>query len=127
MELYGKVAVVTGGGSGIGHGIAKRFALAGGRIVIADLNLDAAKVAAAEIGDDDIAIAVAMDVTSEEQVSAGIDTAAKHFGTIDVLVSNAGIQIVLPIEEFPFADWKKLLAIHLDGAFLTTPPSGATP
>jgi 3-hydroxybutyrate dehydrogenase len=61
-----------------------------------------------------------MDVTSEEQVDAGIDEAAKQLGGIDILVSNAGIQIVAPIDEFKFSDWKKLLAIHLDGAFLTT-------
>ncbi len=120
MELNGKVAVITGAASGIGHGIAKRFAEAGGRVVIADLNIDAAKAAAAEIGDDKVAIAVAMDVSSEEQVNAGVDTAAQHFGAVDILVSNAGIQIVHPIEDYPFADWKKIMAIHLDGAFLTT-------
>ena len=58
-----------------------------------------------------------MDVSKEEEVNAGVDQAAKAFGTIDILVSNAGIQIVHPIEEFPFSEWKKLLAIHLDGAF----------
>jgi 3-hydroxybutyrate dehydrogenase len=61
-----------------------------------------------------------MDVSNEEEVNAGVDQAAAIFGSIDVLVSNAGIQVVHPIEEFPFADWKKMLAIHLDGAFLTT-------
>ena len=61
-----------------------------------------------------------MDVSDENQVNLGADLAAKNFGTIDILVSNAGIQIVHPIEDFPFAEWKKLLAIHLDGAFLTT-------
>ena len=61
-----------------------------------------------------------MDVSKEDQVNDGVERAVKAFGTVDILVSNAGIQIVHPIEEFPFADWKKLLAIHLDGAFLTT-------
>ncbi len=63
---------------------------------------------------------VAMDVTHEDQVDAGIEAVAAKFGGIDILVSNAGIQIVAPVDEFKFADWKKLLAIHLDGAFLTT-------
>jgi 3-hydroxybutyrate dehydrogenase len=63
---------------------------------------------------------VAMDVTNEEQVDAGIALVAAKFGGIDVLVSNAGIQIVAPVDAFAFADWKKMLAIHLDGAFLTT-------
>lgn len=120
MELNGKVALVTGAASGLGHGIAKRFVEAGGRVAVADLNLAAAQAAAKELGGEKVAIAVAMDVSSEEQVNAGVDAAAKAFGTIDILVSNAGIQIVHPIEEFPFADWKKMLAIHLDGAFLTT-------
>ena len=120
MELNGKVAFVTGAASGIGHAIAKRFVEAGGRVAIADLNLDAAKAAAAELGGEKDAIAVAADVSDEEQVNAAVDATAKAFGTVDILVSNAGIQIVHPIEEFPFAQWKKLLAIHLDGAFLTT-------
>ena len=63
---------------------------------------------------------VGMDVTNEDQVNAGVEEAVKAFGGIDILVSNAGIQIVHPVEEFSFADWKKMLAIHLDGAFLTT-------
>lgn len=120
MQLNGKVAVITGAASGIGHGIAKRFAEAGGRVCIADLNLEAAKAAAAEIGDEKVAIAIGMDVANEAQVQAGVDAAAKAFGAIDILVSNAGIQIVHPIEEFPFEDWRKIISIHLDGAFLTT-------
>lgn len=120
MKLDGKVALITGAASGIGHEIAKRYLEAGGRVVIADLNADAAEKAASDLGDSKTALGVAMDVANEEQVNAGVEKAAKAFGTIDILVSNAGIQIVHPIEEFPLAEWKKLLAIHLDGAFLTT-------
>jgi 3-hydroxybutyrate dehydrogenase len=120
MELNGKVAVITGAASGIGRNIAKRYVEAGGRVVIADLNLDAATATAKELGNDKIAMAVAMDVSDEAQVNAGVDKAASAFGTIDILISNAGIQIVHPIEEFPLADWRKIMAIHLDGAFLTT-------
>ncbi|MGH8338307.1 MAG: 3-hydroxybutyrate dehydrogenase [Gammaproteobacteria bacterium] len=120
MDLNGKVALITGAASGIGHGIAKRYLAAGGRVVIADLNLDAAKAAAKELGGAKSVTAVAMDVSNEAQVNAGVEKAATTFGTIDILVSNAGIQIVHPIEEFPLADWKKIMAIHLDGAFLTT-------
>jgi 3-hydroxybutyrate dehydrogenase len=61
-----------------------------------------------------------MDVSDEAAVDAGIAATIERFGQLDILVSNAGIQIVKPIEEFPFAEWKKMLAIHLDGAFLTT-------
>ena len=120
MKLDGKVALITGAASGIGHGIAKRYVAAGGRVVIADLNLDAANAAAKELGGEKEAIAVAMDVTNEDQVNAGVEKTVSTFGKVDILVSNAGIQIVHQIEDFPFADWKKMLAIHLDGAFLTT-------
>ncbi|MGE5511889.1 MAG: 3-hydroxybutyrate dehydrogenase [Bacteroidota bacterium] len=120
MKLDGKVALVTGAASGIGLEIAKRYLEADGRVVIADLNAEAATRAAQELGSAKSVIAVGMDVTNEQQVNAGVDKAVAAFGTVDVLVSNAGIQIVHPIEEFPFADWKRMLAIHLDGAFLTT-------
>src|SRR5215472_10885609 len=116
-----KVAIVTGAASGIGREIALRFADEGGVPVIADLNFDAADATAREIkaqGRD--ALAVGMNVADETAVERGVaDTMAKY-GRIDVLVSNAGIQIVKPIVDLPFADWKRLLAIHLDGAFLTT-------
>ena len=120
MKLNGKVALITGSASGIGHAIAKRYLDADGRVIIADLSLDAARRAAEALGDAKSAIAVSMDVANEDQVNAGVDQAVAHFGRVDVLVSNAGIQIVHPIEEFPFAEWKRLLAIHLNGAFLTT-------
>lgn len=120
MRMKDKVAVVTGAASGIGKEIAQTFAREGAKIVIADLNQAGADTTAAELGGAGRAIGVAMDVTDEGQVEAGIAKALAAFGRIDVLVSNAGIQIVSPLEEFPFAKWKQLLAIHLDGAFLTT-------
>jgi 3-hydroxybutyrate dehydrogenase len=121
MDMQDKVAVVTGAASGIGKEIAKVYFENGARVVIADLNSDAAQAAARELDPSgERAMAVAMDVTSEEQVDAGIAAVADRFGGIDVLVSNAGIQIVNPVDAFDFGDWKKMLAIHLDGAFLTT-------
>jgi 3-hydroxybutyrate dehydrogenase len=120
-SLEGKVAFITGAASGIGREIANEFARQGAKIAIADLNRQAADAAAAEIGRTGAkAIGVAADVTDEAQVEAAVQATIKAFGNIDILISNAGIQIVHPIEEFGFADWKKLLAIHLDGAFLTT-------
>jgi 3-hydroxybutyrate dehydrogenase len=121
MDLKNRVAIITGAASGIGKEIAIRLAAVGGIPVIADLNLDAAESTAAELrstGAD--AFAIAMDVSNEDQVNAGIEKVIAKYGRIDILVSNAGIQIVHPLEDFPFADWKKMLAIHLDGAFLTT-------
>ncbi|MDY0743744.1 3-hydroxybutyrate dehydrogenase [Paucibacter sp. R3-3] len=120
-QLKDKVAYVTGAASGIGKEIATLFAQEGAKVVIADLNKAAADATAAELKATGAqAIGVAVDVTNEEQVNASVEEAVAAFGGIDVLVSNAGIQIVHPVEEFEFADWKKLLAIHLDGAFLTT-------
>jgi 3-hydroxybutyrate dehydrogenase len=121
MSLNNKVAVITGAASGIGEQCARKLAGLGAAVVIADLNLESAqKVASSIVGAGGKALAIAMDVTREEAVSSGIDRAVKEFGGIDVLVSNAGIQIVSPIENYAFSDWKKMLAIHLDGAFLTT-------
>ena len=120
MQLNNRVALITGAARGIGFGIAKRFVEAGGRVAIADLDATTASDAAASLGKNDRAIGLKMDVTSEDEVNAGVKSVVEAFGTIDTLVSNAGIQTVYPIEKFPFADWKKLLAIHLDGAFLTT-------
>jgi 3-hydroxybutyrate dehydrogenase len=121
MRLEDKVAVITGAASGIGKEIASRFAREGAKIVIADLNQKAADATAAELDPaGHRALGVAMDVANEDQVNAGIDKAIATFGALDVLVSNAGIQIVEPLVDFEFAKWKKLLSIHLDGAFLTT-------
>jgi 3-hydroxybutyrate dehydrogenase len=116
-----KVGIITGAASGIGKEIALRYAAEGGTPVIADLNLDAANATAAEIkakGGD--AFAVAMNVVDEAAVEKGVADVMARYGRIDLLVSNAGIQIVKPVVDFSFADWKKLLSIHLDGAFLTT-------
>ena len=121
MTLRNKVCIVTGAASGIGREIALRFAAEGARVAIADLNKTAAQAVADEItAKGGQALAVAMDVTNEEQVNAAVVAVVRAWDGVDVLVSNAAIQIVHPIEEFPFADWKKMLAIHLDGAFLTT-------
>ena len=120
MKLDGKVAIVTGAASGIGYAIAKRYVEAGGRVVIADIKMDLADRAARDLGGSEKVIAIEMDVTSEEAVNAGVAKTVSTFGTVDILVSNAGVQIVHPLHEFPYSEWKRMLAIHLDGAFLTT-------
>jgi 3-hydroxybutyrate dehydrogenase len=121
MKLQGKVALVTGAASGIGRAIAQCYAREGARVVIADLARDAAQAAADTIArDGGEALAVAMDVTDEQAVAQGVQQALDRFGAVDVLVSNAGIQIVHPLEEFSYAEWRRLMAIHVDGAFLTT-------
>lgn len=121
MKLQDKIAIVTGSAAGIGKQIAITYAREGAKVAIADLNKDAAEATATELrGTGAQAMSVAMDVTSEDQVNAGVAEVVKAWGGVDVLVSNAGIQIVHPLEEFTLAEWKKMLAIHLDGAFLTT-------
>jgi 3-hydroxybutyrate dehydrogenase len=121
MALKDKVALVTGAASGIGEQCARKLAADGATVVVADLNLPSAtKVAEDIVRSGGRAVALSMDVTNEEAVNAGIADTVSRFGSIDVLVSNAGIQIVNRIEDYAFSDWKKMMAIHLDGAFLTT-------
>ena len=121
MRLDGKVAFVTGAASGIGKHIAQVFAGAGAAMAVADLNPRAAEVVAMELRAQGAkALAVAVDVTDEASVNAAVARTVAELGGLDVLVSNAGIQIVAPLQDFSFADWKKLLAVHLDGAFLTS-------
>ncbi len=122
MNLKDKVCIITGAASGIGKGIAERFIADGAKVAIADLRAEAADETAAGLTakGPGSAIGVVMNVTDEDQVNAGVARVVEEWGRVDVLVSNAGVQIVHKLEDFPFADWKKMLAIHLDGAFLTS-------
>lgn len=121
MKLAGKVAIVTGAASGLGRAIAVRYAREGAKVAVADVNGQAADAVAAEIrAAGGQAMGVAMDVTSEDAVNAGVAAVVAAYGGVDVLVSNAGVQIVHPLEEFSYAEWRTMMAIHLDGAFLTT-------
>src|ERR1700760_878218 len=116
MKLQGKVALVTGAASGLGRAIAQRYLSEGAKVCIADVR--GADVAARELGPS--ALGVAMDVTDEAQVEADIAQCVNTLGGIDILVSNAGVQHIAPLVDLKLADWRKMLAIHLDGAFLTT-------
>jgi len=121
MQLEGNVAVITGAGSGIGKEIALAFAREGARVAVCDIDVDGADATVAELEATGAeAMAVTMDVTDESAVNAGVDNVAARFGRIDTMVSNAGIQIVHPIEDFPYAEFRKLVTIHLDGSFLLT-------
>jgi 3-hydroxybutyrate dehydrogenase len=121
MQLKNKVAIVTGAASGIGKAIAIAYAREGAKVCIADLNLEAATIAAEEINQSGgIAMAAAMNVTDEAQVDSAVAQVVATFGGVDVLVSNAGIQTISAIVDFKYDDWKRLMAIHVDGAFLTT-------
>ena len=116
MRMQGKIALVTGAASGIGRAIAEAFAREGAKVCIADLSIDAARAVAKDLG----GLAVEMDVANEAAVEAGVAEAADKLGGIDVLVSNAGVQHIAGLTELTFEAWKRMLAIHLDGAFLTT-------
>ena len=121
MHLKNKVAIITGAASGIGREIAMLFAQEGAKVGIADLNLEQANQVVDDIqSQGGQAMAVVMNVVDEAQVQQGVDAVARQFGGIDVLLSNAGIQLIESIDHLSFANWKKMLAIHLDGAFLTT-------
>lgn len=121
MMLKDKVAIITGAASGIGREIALEYARAGARVVIADLKLEAANATADEIVKaGGIAMGVAMNVIDEAEVDAGVAATVAAWGGVDILISNAGIQIISPIVDLALADWQRMLAIHLDGAFLTT-------
>lgn len=120
-DMNGKVALITGAASGLGKAIAESYAKHGASVAIADINQEAAdKVAAQIVAAGGKAIGVAMDVTDEAAVNAGTDQVVAAFGHLDILISNAGVQIINSIDQLAYADWKKMLAIHLDGGFLTT-------
>jgi 3-hydroxybutyrate dehydrogenase len=114
----GKVAIVTGGAAGIGLGIAQCLSHHGAHVVIADLNGDAAEKAAASLPTRSIGVKV--DVTCEEAVNETVATAEKQFGQVDALVANAGHQYISPVDEFPYEQWKKMLAVHMDGTYVLT-------
>ena len=104
MRLKDKVAIITGAASGIGKEIAQTFAREGARIVIADLDTAAAEAAASEINESgQRALGIGMDVSDESQVESGIHAVVAAFGRIDILISNAGIEIVAPLEELSYS------------------------
>jgi len=116
-ELQGQVAIVTGGSGSI----ARRLGQSGATVVLADLSLMAAEKAAQVLEGEGIrTFPLVMDASDEAAVETGIAQMAVRLGRIDILVSNGGIQIVHPIEDFPLSDWRKTMTIRLDGAFLTT-------
>jgi 3-hydroxybutyrate dehydrogenase len=120
-SVIGKIAVVTGAGGGVGKQIALALARAGAVVGVADLNPQGVKEVVQQIRKSGgTAVCMAMDVTNEDAVNEGIDRVVAQFGALDVLVANAGVQILNPLESNSFSDWRKMQATHVDGAFLTT-------
>lgn len=121
MNLEGKVAIITGSTKGIGRGIAETFAEAGANIVIVGAtSLKQAQQVANSIHDlhETEAIGLQIDVSNEEMVKRGVKTVFEKFGRIDILINNAGFQIVSPIDEFDYDDWNRMFSTHVGGSFL---------
>jgi NAD(P)-dependent dehydrogenase (short-subunit alcohol dehydrogenase family) len=114
-RLEGKRAIVTGGGAGIGRAIAQRLADEGARVLVADLDADAADTVAAELGGD--ARGRRVDVTSEDDVAALVAAAVEAWGGLDVMVNNAGVGVAGPVTETSGEDWARIMAVNLTGTF----------
>ena len=120
-ELARRVALVTGGSSGIGRAIALRLASAGAQVVVTDVDVSGARTVAETINEsegDGAAIACSMDVTNEQEIEQAFETACLTYGGIDVLVSNAGIATCAPIDELNLSDWERNFAVNSTGHFL---------
>ncbi len=114
-RLTGQVAVITGAAQGLGEGLAIRLDKEGCKIIVADINIDAAQKVAARLQN---AVAVKVDVTDESQVEAMVRTAVDQYGRLDLLVSNAAILIAKPVVEFSVEQWRKMIDVNLTGYFL---------
>lgn len=115
MSFEDKVLIATGAGSGLGEAVARRFAVAGGRVAILDLDLERAEAVAAELPG---SVAIACDVSDEESVAAATAVAGDAFGAVHGLVTAAGYADSGPIDEWSIGRWNRLIGVHLTGTFL---------
>lgn len=113
--LEGQVAIITGGAQGLGEALAQRLDEEGCRVIVADINIEAATKVASGLKN---AVAVKVDVSNEEQVEAMVNTAIEKYGKLDLMISNAAILIAKPVTEFPATQWQKMIDINLVGYFL---------
>lgn len=121
MRLENRIALITGAGRGIGRAIAEHYGREGARVAVADLTLESAgdTVDAIERAGG-TAMALAMDVTDEHAVDRGVAAIVDKWGGLDIALANAGIQHIDPVHKLAFADWSRVMSVHLDGAFLVT-------
>lgn len=120
FSLAGKVAVVTGAGSGLGDAITRAFAAKGARVALLDID----ETAAAEVAADVDGRAFGCDVADPDSVTAAVGAVVAEFGTIDILVNSAGIARLAPAEDISFADWTSTIDINLTGSFLVAQAAG---
>lgn len=121
MRLENRIALITGAGRGIGRAIAERYGREGAFVAVADMDLAGAEDAVAAIESaGGTAMALAMDVTDEKAVEEGVKAIVDQWGRLDIAIANAGIQHIDPIHKLAYADWRKVLDVHLNGAFLVT-------
>jgi NAD(P)-dependent dehydrogenase (short-subunit alcohol dehydrogenase family) len=119
QELHGKVALVTGGGRGLGEAICRTLAAAGAAVAAADIRQNLADNLAGQLRDQGAkAMAVRLDVGDERQAEEVLNQVAGKFGRLDVLVNNAGTDVTLPVEELSFADWDRVVRTNLRGPFV---------
>lgn len=115
MKLENRVAIVTGAGQGIGRAIAEKLTVEGAAVVVADINKETARKTAADIG----GLAHPVDVSDEDQVSELVSAVHDRYGRIDILVNDAAIVPFVPWGELDFTEWRRVMAVNLDGVFLT--------
>ncbi len=116
QDLRGKVALVTGGGGGLGRAICSSLFEAGASVVAGDLRLDLAEEAVRHHSGKGLALR--LDVTDEDQAEAAVQSAVNHFGRLDILINNAGVDVTLPVDELSIGEWDRILAVNLRGPFL---------
>ena len=122
--LDGRTAVITGGAQGLGRAVAERFVAEGARVVIGDVDLAAAEATAAELGEG-TAVAVRCDVTDEDQVAALVAAATDAFGSLDVMVNNAGVLRDATMRTMPLDDFRLVMETHVQGTWLGTRAAAA--
>ncbi|MCP4065528.1 MAG: SDR family NAD(P)-dependent oxidoreductase, partial [Gammaproteobacteria bacterium] len=121
MRLENRIALITGAGRGIGRAIAEAYGREGAKVAVADLTLEAAQDTVDAIEQaGGTAIALEMDVTDEGAVDVNVKSVVKQWGGLDIAIANAGIQHIDPVHKLAYSDWRKVMNVHLDGAFLVT-------